>query len=188
MRHDAALIHSPREWEVALASVLHFVTPDEVEAGLSNAVAFEVDANDIGQVRSARRRQQPVLPEALGQAAHCVVAVTSSLSRRIMRMDRTSEIRGHVYASSIEASDVAMRASQTHSLYGPARPLMTGVASDVPKFLRKVAAAMDRAHLPPNYPKSGHVPAPPALFSSGTIAGIRPPRCSWSAASSRGLL
>lgn len=80
MRGDAALIHSPREWEVALASVLHYVTAGEVEATVTgDTVAFEVDANDVGQVRSIIADiNNQYFTDALGQAAHCLVAVTSA--------------------------------------------------------------------------------------------------------------
>lgn len=79
MRHDPALIHSPREWEVALASVLHFVQASDVEATVSGStVAFEVDANDVGQVHSiVADIDNAYFADALGQAAHCVLAVTS---------------------------------------------------------------------------------------------------------------
>ena len=80
MRGEAALVHSPREWEVALASVLHFVEATEVEATVTgNTVAFEVDADDVGQVRSIMADiNNQYFVDALGQAAHCVVAVTSA--------------------------------------------------------------------------------------------------------------
>lgn len=80
MRGDAALIHSPNEWEIALAAVLHYVTPAEVEATVAgNTVAFEVDANDIGQMRSIIADiNNQYFVDALGQAAHCVVAVTGA--------------------------------------------------------------------------------------------------------------
>ena len=80
MRGDAALIHSPHEWEVALAAVLHYVTPSEVEATVvGNTVHFEVDANDVGQVRSIIADiNNQYFVDALGQAAHCVVAVTGA--------------------------------------------------------------------------------------------------------------
>ena len=79
MRGNAALIHSPHDWEVALAGVLHYVTPAEVEATVAgNTVAFEVDANDVGQVRSIIADvNNQYFADALGQAASCVVAVTS---------------------------------------------------------------------------------------------------------------
>jgi hypothetical protein len=80
MRGDAALIHSPNEWEVALAGVLHYVTSTDVEATVAgNTVHFEVDANDVGQVRSIIADiNNQYFADALGQAAHCVVAVTSA--------------------------------------------------------------------------------------------------------------
>jgi len=80
MRGDAALVHSPNEWEIALAAVLHYVTPAEVEATVTgNTVAFEIDANDVGQLQSVIADiNNQYFTQALGQAAHCVVAVTSA--------------------------------------------------------------------------------------------------------------
>jgi hypothetical protein len=80
MRGDAALIHSPNEWEIALASVLHFVEPNEVEATVTgNTVAFEVDADDVGQVRSIIADiNNQYFTDALGVSTNCVLAVTSA--------------------------------------------------------------------------------------------------------------
>jgi hypothetical protein len=66
-----------------------------------------------------------------------------------------------------------MRQSQTRSLYGPARPLMIGVNSDLPKL-------HGRDYNPPlrsnpyarRAPQSLHVPAPPALLGQGAIQGL----------------
>ena len=79
MRNDPALIHSPSQWEAALASVLHFVEPTDVEATVAgNTVSFEVDANDVSQVHSIIADvSNAYFAEALGQAASCVLAVTS---------------------------------------------------------------------------------------------------------------
>jgi hypothetical protein len=80
MRGDAALILSPNQWEIALAQVLHFVEPADVEAEVAgNTVHFEVDANDLGQVNSIIADvNNQYFTQALGQAAHAVVAVTSA--------------------------------------------------------------------------------------------------------------
>ena len=77
MRNDPALIHSPSEWEAALASVLHFVEPTDVEASVAGRrVSFEVDANDVSQVHSIIADvNNEYFAEALGQAASCVVAL-----------------------------------------------------------------------------------------------------------------
>jgi len=77
MRNDPALIHSPSEWEVALASVLHVVQAADVEASVSGRrVVFEVDANDVSQVHSVIADvNNEYFADALGQAASCVVAL-----------------------------------------------------------------------------------------------------------------
>lgn len=60
------------------------------------------------------------------------------------------------------------------SLYGPARQLVTDISYDTPKFLRggpPLRGPPARVYRQ-SAPKSGHVPAPPALFSEFTIRGL----------------
>ena len=74
---NEALLHTPNEWEAALASVLHYVQPAEVRATVGGSrVHFLVDANDASQAESiVADVTNPYFEAALGTAVGARITV-----------------------------------------------------------------------------------------------------------------